>query len=154
MRSLSVQVSSRTTAGLTVIGDDVAAALPELRAQAESMMTAHCVIRMKGPGFVFDPVTKTGSVQRGDVVYSGKCRVRPSSSLDRNADLVGEQRVTTASYVVRVPVGVSGVVPDCVVTIDQSNDPHMQGREVSVINVNGYANFDTALRIFVIDNQG
>lgn len=61
-----------------MIGDDIAAALPELRAEAESLMQDACVIERES-GSVMDPVTFEERPS-WSLVYAGPCRVKVTSS--------------------------------------------------------------------------
>lgn len=58
-----------------MLHDDIARALPELRAHAESMMTT--TARVTEPGTVeADPETGADVIVDGPLVYEGRCRVK------------------------------------------------------------------------------
>jgi len=69
--------------GLTVtLGMDIAAALPELRANAESLMTDTCVVTNTTPG-AWDDATGTYGAPVVTNVYTGRCQLaktEPSAS--------------------------------------------------------------------------
>lgn len=58
-----------------MLADDIAAALPGLRAQAESRMKRTCTARPV-LGVTADPATGADVVVYGDPVYEGRCRLR------------------------------------------------------------------------------
>ena len=74
-----------------MLGDDLAAALPELRAHAESMMLDACTITGPGSAPVWDEATGEWSTPGSATVYQGKCRVQradgpPAGSQAGSAD--------------------------------------------------------------------
>lgn len=91
------------------LGSDIAAALPEIRAHAESLMQDTCVIT--------DPVggawdEETGSGSSGETptpVYAGPCRVRMPSAGSGKAD-AGETAWPQADLVVSLPISGSSAV--------------------------------------------
>ena len=58
-----------------MIHDDIAAALPELRAHAESRMRRPCIARQV-LGVTADPETGADVVVYGDPIFEGLCRLR------------------------------------------------------------------------------
>ena len=129
--------------------DDIAHALPELRAQAESLMTSTCTIREKASG---EPVTgPDGEVTfpPGPVVYSGKCRVRPAGGQSGTVD-VGGAELFTFDYLVSLPFDADGsanVREGMPCRIDTSPDPALVGVEVEVSKVDR-GDHITARRLF------
>ena len=97
------------------LGGDIAAALPGMRAQAESRMTATCTITRPGA-----PVWNPATLQNESTpvtVYTGKCRVRVADRQDRAAN-VADQSFMAAQYVLSLPVvGSEGVRRDDTVTV-------------------------------------
>lgn len=98
------------------LGADIAAALPELREQAESRMTASCTITRPGDEVVWNPET----LQNENVpvtVYAGRCRVRAAGQQDR-AENVVDQSFMASQYILSLPVvGSEGVRRDDTVTV-------------------------------------
>lgn len=92
------------------LGADIAAALPELRAEAESMQTvAGRLVRMGPPGSP-DPVT--GLMTRAEtVIYDGTARIKPLSRVTDRSVTAGEARDSTGIYVLSLPVSVTGAKP-------------------------------------------
>lgn len=97
-----------------MIVDDVDAALPELRAQAESLMTSRCDIERATTGW--SEVEKKSLTVWDPVALDVPCAldVPPAGA---RALLTGEA-VTPEAPVVKIPVDVEGVRPDDRVTID------------------------------------
>jgi len=90
------------------LGADIAAALPGLRAQAESLMVDSCVITSGGEP-VWDEAAGEWSTPDGSVVYSGKCRVQLPNVAESNP-VAGETEWTVTAAVVSLPVaGSEGV---------------------------------------------
>ena len=86
-----------------MIGDDLAAVLPELRAEAESRMRDTVTVRAVA-GTEPDPLTGDDVVTYADEpVYQGKCRVRIDSyAQPTTADSAGST-VTSQSRQLHVP---------------------------------------------------
>ncbi|MFN2344762.1 MAG: DUF6093 family protein, partial [Dermatophilaceae bacterium] len=68
-----------------MLGHDIAAELPLLRAEAESHMTSTCVATTLGEP-TWDDATGTYAPGEPTTVYSGKCRLRMPYSYPQNAD--------------------------------------------------------------------
>ena len=92
------------------LADDIAAALPELRAQAESMMVDACLITSAGEP-VWDDATGTYLPPTLTTVYEGKCRVRNANPAPQSAD-AGEAMWAVDLIVLSLPVSGSEAVAD------------------------------------------
>jgi hypothetical protein len=101
------------------------------RRAAESLMTSTCTITARSGEPVTDPDTGAVSFPAGPVVYSGKCRVKPSSTWGRTAEAGGEQ-VAPSTFTVSVPFAVTAVDRGHVVRIDASPDGWLVGRVLEV----------------------
>lgn len=117
-----------------MLSDVIAGELPNLRAEAEAMMTSTCTIRVPGTEDTTDD--DTGEVTRtpGATVYSGRCRIRPASgpggdSAEREA---GGAQLFVYDYLISVPFVVATVRERHRVTIDSSPDASLVGAEVEV----------------------
>lgn len=66
-----------------MLGQDIEAALPELRAQAESMMHDACVITGPGGSPTWNDTTGEYDIPDGASVYAGKCRLRMPGRVTR-----------------------------------------------------------------------
>ncbi|HWU21550.1 MAG TPA: DUF6093 family protein [Nocardioides sp.] len=122
------------------LGGAISAALPLLRAQAESMMTDTCTITRPGEP-VFDSTTGTYT-DAGTTVYTGKCRIRTRSIgflRDRQAE-AGEELTTIWPYIVAVPISASDVKVLDVVTVDTCADPLLVGVTLRVRIANAGTN--------------
>lgn len=105
------------------------------RSFAESQMTASCRINVKGDGGnVTDPETGEVTTPAGDLVYEGKCRVRPAGGQGSDVDTGGAE-LARFDYIVSVPFAVVGVLEGHRVTVTGSPDPALVGRVVEVRQV-------------------
>ena len=95
--------------------DAVRTALPQLRAQAEALMTDSCTIVREGEP-VYNPDTNEVEVSTEEV-YTGRCRVQVTDSLDVRVVDFGGRAVNTSRVTVSIPVGSEQVAPEDVVTI-------------------------------------
>lgn len=113
-----------------MIGADVAATLPDLRAQAESRMTETVRIGREVDGF--DPLTGDASVELDPIRYVGKGRVRfPSYAVEQASPV--SQPVASQIVVVSIPVGVATVYKGDVVEVTASTaDGGVIGRRFTV----------------------
>lgn len=98
-----------------MLADAVRAALPQMRAEAEALMTDACTIVREGEP-VYDPDTNEVEVSTEEV-YAGRCRVQVTDSLDVRVVDFGGQAVNTSRVTVAIPVGSAQVAPEDVVTI-------------------------------------
>ena len=113
------------------LADDVAAVLPELRAQAEARMTDTVRIARGGTP-VFDETT--GTYTPGTTtVYEGPCRLKLSSSVVSDLDAQGQLLVQQGPRL-DLPIASSGAVrPGDTATITGSvNDPSSIGTVLTV----------------------
>ena len=109
-----------------MIGDDIAAVLPELRAQAESMMRDRVVI-VRPVGVSTDP--DTGQVTTSaETVYEGIARLRNTSAdvSERTPD-VGGGFPTATTLMVHTPAWSPMIRPGDVVTVLASDTPALVG---------------------------
>ena len=124
-----------------MIHDAIAAALPELRAYAESLMVDSCTIARRRldedgePVREMDPVT----LELTDVldeVWSGRCRVqRPGAVMVGREPVVGGVEFNVETVHVQVPLAALGVKTDDRVTITAVgaiSDPENLGLVASV----------------------
>jgi hypothetical protein len=116
---------------VAVIADDVSAALPILRAEAESLMLDACTISRKtGTSTDADGVVTD---TYGDPFYSGKCKVQVRDVDPKNPE-AGDRAYTILTLRVDVPVSVTGVETNDRITITGSTfDPDLVGRNFRVV---------------------
>lgn len=124
--------------------DDLLAALPVFRSEAESLMIDACTITRPGET-VTDPdsgdVTNTATE-----VYSGKCKVQSKDSATANPE-AGEHTFTVVSRQVHIPANAADVREGDVVTITASLlNAVLVGKQY---RVGGFTpdSFDTAFRL-------
>lgn len=124
-----------------MIHDDIAAALPELRAHAESLMVDSCTITSRRldesgePVREMDPVTLE-LTDVWDEVYAGRCRVqRPGAVMVGREPVVGGAEYSVETVHVQVPLAALGVKTDDRVTITAVgaiSDPDSVGMVLSI----------------------
>jgi hypothetical protein len=114
------------------LNDAVAAALPELRAQAESLMVDTCRITAAGAP-VWDDANGVYTDGPATTVYEGKCRLRRPSAGPQDTD-AGEAGWSVDTYILSLPVVGSEAVSDghAVVMLTSANDPAAVGLELTV----------------------
>lgn len=124
-----------------MLSDDIAAALPELRAHAESLMVDSCTITRRRldedgePVREMDPVTLE-LTDVWDEVWAGRCRVqRPGAVMVGREPVVGGAEYNVETVHVQVPLSVLGVKADDRVTVTAVgaiSDPDSVGMVLSV----------------------
>ena len=130
------------------LGDDLAAALPVLRAEAESMMRDACTVsRASDAPPVFNDETGLYEPATGSTVYSGRCQVQLVDVLPQVA-VSGEADVSSQRAIVKLPVdGSEGVkIGDVVVITAATLDADLLGRSYVVRGLH-HKSFATARRL-------
>lgn len=115
------------------LGDSIAWALPDLRVQAESTMTATANVT-RPVGFVFDEGTGLSTEAATTIVADSPCRLRQPTAVEANV-MFGEEDVTRVRFIVDFPWTVTGVQIGDVVTFTDSDDPEMVGATVKVVGM-------------------
>lgn len=113
------------------LGDDIAATLPRLRAEAESMMVDACIIH-GDPVTVFNEETLENE-ETIPVIYEGRCKYRLSDAAIQPVEAVGQSLIVQRATL-SLPIGSSrGIRKNHVATITASkNDPEMVGMRLLV----------------------
>ena len=127
--------------------DDVTAALPALRAQAEALMVDACEITSDPQGS-FNETTKTWSDPADSEVYDGPCQVRMPTAVEVEVEFAGSD-VTTQKLIVKIPVSATGVEVGHVVTITDVHprgDSDLVGRVFRVVGLH-WQTFSTSRRL-------
>lgn len=117
-----------------MLGQEIEAVLPELRAQAESLMVDTCRITADGEGEGdWNDANGTYDQPERVTVYEGKCRLRRPSAAPRDADS-GEALWSVDDYVLSLPVEGSEDVADghAVEMVSSSLDAAVVGLELTV----------------------
>ncbi len=112
------------------LGWDVAAALPGLQAEAESLMVDTVRIRRRSGSPLPDPVTGQ-LVYTFTTVYEGKCRLVLRSGVVRDVD-AQSQLLAVQTPELHVPVTVSGVLPNDEFEILAGNEAGVTGHVAGV----------------------
>jgi hypothetical protein len=125
-----------------------ASVLARGRAAAEALMVDSCSIRRKtgestGPGGVVTPTY-------GDPLYAGKCRIQQDKAQAQQQD-PGEAYVLMLRLEIQLPMSVTGLQAEDVVTITASaHDPDLVGR-VFIVRDLAHASHKTARRVQVME---
>jgi hypothetical protein len=96
-----------------MIGHDIDAALPELRAQAESPMVDVCDIHRASAGW--DEASQETTVTWASVHAGVPCTLLPPSQSDR--EIITDEVTTREARTIRVPFGIKGIKADDRVTV-------------------------------------
>jgi len=114
------------------LGADIAAALPELRRQAESMMRDECTITRPGAQ-TWDDAAGAYIGGTPTRLYAGPCRIRRPNVAEREA-AAGEADWTLTGAVVSIPVdGTPNDMLGANVHMDHcAGDPALTGRDLKV----------------------
>lgn len=135
-----------------MLGWDVAGALPDLRAQAESRMTETVLIGLWGDADEPDPVTGEAVRELKVERYRGKGRVRyPSYAVAESSP--ASQPVAQQDTVVSIPSGSGPVFDgDEVVVLASTSDSMVVGRRY-VVKGQPPAGQTTAYRVSVVEQS-
>lgn len=111
---------------------DVQAALPGLRAAAESLMVDSCVVGRKTSGGVLNE--ETGEYEPGfESVYEGPCKLKAAAVQAQDVD-AQSQLLIIQQQTLSLPVaGSEGVRPGMVARVTLRNDPDVGVVEVRVV---------------------
>lgn len=117
-----------------MIGYDIAAALPEMRRQAESLMLDSCTITRAGTGQgTWNEGTGSYDPPAPSTVYAGKCKVQTRDVQVANPDVAGREAFVV-DWTIHLPVvGSEDVRQGDLVHIDAAAlDAALVGREFTV----------------------
>jgi hypothetical protein len=117
-----------------MLGDAIAAALPEMRAEAESLMVDSCTITRGGSATTIDEDTGVVGSGSATTVYFGKCRLQ-TRNVQPNTTAAGETEYSLLAYVLQVPMSVVGVAIGDVVTVTGTLDDDLDARRFTVTGV-------------------
>ena len=131
-----------------MLSDAITAALPGLRAEAESRMSSTCTI-----GDVGEPVTdpETGEVTFPvlNAAYEGMCRVRPAT-LQAQSRQMGGDETFVSDLMVSVPLSATGIRKGMTVLIESSPDPDLVGVRAEIQDL-GRGDSLTARRMWCLE---
>lgn len=108
-----------------MIGDDIAAGLAAIQAEAESLLVDVCNLQRKS-GTTTDPTSDMVSDVWTSYRTGIACRVR-AASLQPRESVAGAQYVTAVSAVVSVSMSIDDVRIDDRVMVTESRDPSLIG---------------------------
>jgi hypothetical protein len=102
------------------------------RLAALELMTDACIITRGVGAQTYDDATDTYVTLPGEVLYAGRCRVKPRDNTGRDVE-AGEQSVALFRYVVSVPISaIEFDVNDVVKVTASVLDPALDGLELRV----------------------
>lgn len=108
-------------------------ALPDLQALLHSTLKDQCTItRLVAP--TFNPGTGALTPGSPTTIFTGPCVVAVRDAYTRETRVVDDS-TTLQSYVAVIPPDAATVDDDDVFTVDQSDDPMLQGRKLRVVGV-------------------
>ena len=116
-----------------MLGEDIAAALPELRAHAESMMVDTVLVRRQ-TGTTLDPVTLE-EVPAFSVQYSGPGRIQRPGALSPNETVAGGFEFDVRAVMAQLPLTATGILAGDLVTVTAlgaTTDPDLLGLVATV----------------------
>jgi hypothetical protein len=129
-----------------MLADDVAAALPGLRAEAEALMVDSCRITKPGSGTVWDE--DAGEYVDGPpiTVYEGRCRIRNAYPAPQSVQ-AGQVAWGLDIIIISIPIGAAaGIERGCEWELTAStNDPDSVGMKASIM-ADHVQTFSTACR--------
>lgn len=103
-----------------------------LRTMVDRFLVDTCTIRDLGAAPIFDRETLAETFTPGDVVYTGRCRIRPESAASMAE--IGGGPVYTGRYQLTLPFTALGLKIDQTVTIDTSDDPALEGATFRIVD--------------------
>ena len=116
------------------LGDDIAAALPELRAHAESLMVDAVLIQRATGETTIDPVTLE-EVPAFEDVYAGPARIQRPGSLSPRDDVVGDFEFNIEAVLAQLPLSAAGIrygMRLTVTAVGAISDPDLVGLVATV----------------------
>ena len=120
-----------------MLGDDVAAALPQLRAHAESLMVDTVLVQVATGETTIDPVT-LAEVPAFTDVYAGPARIQRPGSLSPRDDVAGAFEFNIEAILAQLPLSVTGIrygMRLTVTAVGPLSDPDLVGL-VSTVRAN------------------
>lgn len=127
------------------LGAEIIAALPEMRAHVESLMTDACKIRRATGATTTDPTT-FAVTPVVETIYAGRCKVQSHEAFEQERESAAAT-VRIARVRVDVPVGAVEVLPGDVVTITAAEDPLLVGHHYRLVVPAPYKSHATAYRV-------
>jgi len=116
------------------LGADIAGALPELRAQAESMMTDAVRIEGLTGDVVRDPVTLEDTPEWA-TVHEGPARIQRTAQVSPSEQVAGEVEFGINAVIVQMPLAAVGIKKGHRVTVTAlgpQSDPDLLGLTATV----------------------
>ena len=117
-----------------MLGDAISEALPELRAEAESLMVDEVFVESPSGATVMDPDT-LAEVPEFAEVYSGPCRIQRPGALSPNETVAGGFEFDVRAVLAQLPLTATGIVAGDRVTvtaIGSTTDPDLLGLVATV----------------------
>lgn len=106
--------------------------LDKLKSTVEAFMADECVIERPSDRSL-DTSTGVESVGQGTEIYSGKCRITPTS--ERGEEVVGEEMVSWRDTDFYIPLSAPEIHQDDLLTVTSATDAEMVGRVWRITDV-------------------
>lgn len=132
-----------------MIGDTIAATLPELAAHAASLMRARVELCVAG-SWQFNDASGREELTPGLVLWSGPARLRVSVAADDT--ITGVQEITLQRYLVTAPTEAIPEVGQWLHVVSDP-DPYLTGRILAVTALTG-GTVSYQRRFVAVDNLG
>jgi hypothetical protein len=133
-----------------VIGSDIAAALPGLQAESESLMQDQIRVEVLADTPTFNPADASSSRAVLATPYEGKARIRAAK--EPATVLTADDQVTVQRYECSAPLTATGLRVGQVVTVVSSVDPALTGKTLIITAVQG-GTLVTSRRFIAADQQ-
>lgn len=118
-----------------MLGADIAAALPELRAHAESMMQDTILVERPTGATTIDPVTLAETPVFETVCVAGPGRIQRPGALSPQESVVGGFEFDIRSVLAQLPLSATGIVTGDRITVTDIGpltDPDLLGLVATV----------------------
>jgi hypothetical protein len=118
-----------------MLGHDISAALPELRAHAESLMVDTLVVDVPTGGTTIDPDTLAEVPTYGAPIYSGPGRIQRPGSLSPRENVAGGYEFDVRAVLAQLPLTAVGITAGARVTVTAVGpltDPDLLGLVATV----------------------
>lgn len=106
--------------------------LDKLKSTIEAFMADQCVIE-RPSSRTLDTNTGVESVGQGTEIYSGKCRIAPTS--ERGEEVVGDEMVSWRDTDFFIPLSAPQIRQDDILTVTSATDSEMVGRVWRITDV-------------------
>lgn len=118
-----------------MLGDAITAALPEMRAHAESLMVDTLVVDVPTGGTTIDPDSLEEVPEYGAPIYNGPGRIQRSGAMSPRDSVAGGFEFGVGTPIAQLPLSATGIPKGARVTvaaIGATTDPDLDGLVATV----------------------